>query len=247
MQNNLSTSNNPVFQNAVFQNPMFQNTVFQNPNAARAGGYVLLIAGLLVAVGLWFHPLPDHGFLERVSTLSSTPWWGVIHVAIAGGFVLCMLGSLLVLVAGRRDTGWFGMFNWGAITVGMNFFTGVSLINGYVMHPLTKHLSEPGAQIVFDAMNNLLVGYGWLGNPLFLLGLTGVTLLEALKPSFGLPRWFTIMGFIVTLLSWLRGVGSATGLYFLEFFIFANIPAFVWFAVYGAAMARWIQVNQRLE
>lgn len=39
------------------------------------------------------------------------------------------------------------------MTVGMLFFTGV-------------------------ALNRLLIGYGWLGNPLFLLGLTGIAALE---------------------------------------------------------------------
>lgn len=39
------------------------------------------------------------------------------------------------------------------------------------------------------------------------------------------------------LLSWLRGFGSATGLYFLEPFIMANIPAFLWLGDYGLRLA----------
>ena len=34
---------------------------FQQPGAADARGCVLIIAGLLVAVGLVFHPLPTRG------------------------------------------------------------------------------------------------------------------------------------------------------------------------------------------
>ena len=73
---------------------------FQQPGAAEAGGYVLIAAGLLVAVGLVFHPLPARGFAESPSVLEATPWWGLIHVAIAAGFGLCVLGGLLVLVSG---------------------------------------------------------------------------------------------------------------------------------------------------
>jgi hypothetical protein len=57
---------------------------FREAAAARAGGYVLAVAGLLVAAGLLFHPVPSGGFLEKPSVLEHTPWWGPIHVAIAG-------------------------------------------------------------------------------------------------------------------------------------------------------------------
>ena len=73
---------------------------FRDPSAARAGGYVLIVATVLVAVGLVFHPVPAGGFEEKPSVLANTPWWGPIHIAIAAGFVLVVLGSLLCLVAG---------------------------------------------------------------------------------------------------------------------------------------------------
>lgn len=38
---------------------------FRNPGAAQAGGYVLALAGVLVAIGLVFHPLPSGGFEEK--------------------------------------------------------------------------------------------------------------------------------------------------------------------------------------
>ena len=49
----------------------------------------------------------------------------------------------------------------------------------------------------------------------------------------GMNRATALFGLTVALLSWLRGVGSATGWYFLEPFIVANIPAFLWLAYYG--------------
>ena len=210
----------------------------RNPDAARAGGYVLAIAGVLVAIGLIFHPVPSGGFEERPSVLANTPWWGPIHVAIAAGFVLCALGSLLVLVAGGELTRpWFAAWSWGAMTVGMVFFTGVALINGWVMHYLTAHGAPTSVPLLYDAFNRLLLGYGWLGNPLFLAGLTGIATLEVRQRTVGMPAWLAWSGLVVVVLSWGRGIGSATGLYFLEPLIFANVPAFLWLGYYGHRVA----------
>jgi len=217
-----------------------QGKVFREPTAAEAGGYILALAGLLVALGLVFHPLPSGGFEEKPSILAETPWWGVVHVVIAIGFVLCVLGGLLVLVAGGLlMQRWPGALFWGALTVGMIFFTGVPLVNAWVMHFLSEHAVKGEGPLLFDAFNKLLVGYGWLGNPLFLFGLTGIALLELKHKTMGLPRWLSVLGLIFALLSWLRGIGSATGLYFLEPFVLANIPAFLWLGGYGLRIA-WV-------
>lgn len=211
---------------------------FRDPAAAEAGGYVFFVAGLLVAFGLVFHPLPVGGLEESASVLAETPLWGAIHVSIAIGFVLCTLGGLLILVAGGMGRGWTVPFSWGAIAVGMIFFAGVALINAWVMHFLSPLAARGEDRLLYDAFNRLLVGFGWLGNPLFLLGLTGVALVEVRQRPVHLPRWLAIFGLAVALLSWLRGIGSTTGLYFLEPFIMANIPAFLWLGVYGLRISR---------
>jgi hypothetical protein len=180
--------------------------------------------------------MPAGGFEEQSSVLAGTPWWGAIHVAIAFGFVLCVLGGLLMLVAGGMTTRrWTNALCWGAVTVGMVYFTGVSLINGWVMHSLASDVAE--VRPLYDAMNHLLVGFGWLGNPLFLVGLTGITMLELRYRLVEMSRPVVWFGVIVALLSWGRGVGSATGLYFLEPLILANIPAFLWLGYYGLLMS----------
>jgi len=210
----------------------------RNHDAARAGGYVLAVAGVLVAIGLLFHPVPAGGFEERPSVLMNTPWWGPIHIAIAAGFVLCLLGTLLILVAGGDLTHpWLAALSWGAMAVGMVFFTGVALINGWVMHYLTARGAPASDPLLYDAFNRLLLGYGWLGNPLFLAGLTGIAGLEVRRPTVRMPRWVAWGGLIVVTLSWGRGIGSATGWFFLEPFIFANVPAFLWLGYYGFRIA----------
>lgn len=212
---------------------------FRDPAAARAGGYVLLLATVLIAIGLLFHPVPAGGFEERPSVLQNTPWWGPIHVAIAAGFVLCVLGTLLMLVAGGSLTRtWTLALAWGAMTVGMIFFTGVALINGWVMHFLVGRGAPATDPVLYDAFNRLLIGYGWLGNPLFLAGLTMLAVTEARRPWSGQPRWLAWLGAVASVLSWGRGIGSATGLYFLEPLIFANIPAFLWLGYTGWFIAR---------
>ncbi len=211
----------------------------RNPDAARAGGYVLAVAGVLVAIGLLFHPVPSGGFEERASVLANTPWWGPIHIAIAAGFVLCVLGALLILVAGGDLTHpWPAALSWGAMTVGMTFFTGVALINGWVMHYLTAHGAPTSVPLLYDAFNRLLLGYGWLGNPLFLAGLTGIAVLELRYHVVQMSPVIAWAGLVVVVLSWGRGIGSATGLYFLEPLIFANVPALLWLAYYGLRVAR---------
>ena len=171
--------------------------------------------------------------------LASTPWWGPIHIAIAAGFVLCLLGSLLLLVAGGDLTNpWPAALSWGSMAVGMVFFTGVALINGWVMHYLTARGAPTSVPLLYDAFNRLLIGYGWLGNPLFLAGLTGLAALEVRSRTVGMPRGVAWAGLAFAVLSWGRGIGSATGLYFLESLIFANVPAFLWLGYYGLRVAR---------
>src|SRR5207248_7625432 len=96
---------------------------FREPGAARAGGYALALAGVLVATGLALHPLPSHGLFEQASVLASTPLWGPIHVAIAMGFTFCWLGGLLLLPAGGLLLRhWLGALPWGALPAGLSSF-----------------------------------------------------------------------------------------------------------------------------
>jgi len=123
------------------------------------------------------------------------------------------------------------------MTVGMVFFTGVALINGWVMHYLTAHGAPTAVPLLYDAFNRLLLGYGWLGNPLFLAGLTGIAALEVRYRTVRMPPALAWAGLVVVVLSWGRGIGSATGWYFLEPLIFANVPAFLWLGYYGVRVA----------
>ena len=211
----------------------------REPGAAQAGGYVLALACVLVAVGLVFHPPPSGGFEEKPSVLEGTPWWAAIHIAIAAGFVLCALGGFLMLFAGGKLTqSWLAALSWASIAVGMTFFTGVALVNGWVMHYLVEKKAPETEPLLYDAFNRLLIAYGWLGNPLFLVGLCGIAFLEVRQATFALPRWLAWVGLVSAILSWGRGIGSASGMYFLEPLIFANIPAFLWLGWYGLHIAR---------
>jgi hypothetical protein len=192
-----------------------------------------------VAVPLLVHPLPSGGFEEQASVLSTTPLWGLIHASIAIGCVLTALGALLVLAGGGPRRSALERMAWGAVAVGMVFFAGVALVNAWVMHPLAARSAvDPTSAALFAAFNDLLVGYGWLGNPLWLAGLTVLAWLEVRDARLGLPWWATLGGLVVVGLSWLRGVGSATGLTLLEPFILANVPAFAWLALVGWRITR---------
>jgi hypothetical protein len=128
---------------------------------------------------------------------------------------------------------WAGALGWAYVAVGMIFFSGVALINGWVMHYLSAHGAPARQPLLYDAFNRLLIAYGWLGNPMFLVGLNGIAILEVRHSTLGLPRWLELAGLAAAVLSWGRGIGSATGMYFLEPLIYANVPAFLWFGYYG--------------
>jgi hypothetical protein len=142
---------------------------------------------------------------------------------------------------GELTRPWPAALSWGAMAVGMVFFTGVALINGWVMHYLIDRGAPTSTPLLYDAFNRLLIGYGWLGNPLFLVGLTGVAALEVRYHTARMPVTLAWAGLVVVALSWGRGIGSATGLYFLEPLIFANVPAFLWLGYYGLRVAAGVR------
>ena len=133
---------------------------FREAGAARAGGYVIALASVLIVIGLIFHPLPSGGFEEKPSILQNTPWWGPIHIAIAAGFVLCVVGGMLMMFgAGILTRRWTGALSWAAITVGMMFFSGVALINGWVMHYLSNHGAPKTEPLIYTNVPAFL----WFG------------------------------------------------------------------------------------
>lgn len=60
---------------------------------------------------------------------------------------------------------------------------------------------------------------------------------EVRDRSWGLPRGVAWAALVFSIGAWGRGIGSATGLYFLEPLIFANIPAFLWLGSVGLRIA----------
>jgi hypothetical protein len=88
---------------------------FGDPPAAVAGGMTLVPAGVLAAAALLLHPLPSSGgFEESAGQLAGTPLWGAVHFAITAGFVLCLVGGLLVLISGGPMRTWPSRFAWAA-------------------------------------------------------------------------------------------------------------------------------------
>jgi hypothetical protein len=75
------------------------------------------------------------------------------------------------------------------------------------------------------------------GKPSVPLGLTGLAWLEVRAPAPLLTRPVAWFGLLVSVLSWGRGIGSATGWYFLEPLIYGNVPAFLWLGYYGMRIA----------
>jgi hypothetical protein len=67
--------------------------------------------------------------------------------------------------------------------------------------------------------------------------LTLLAAIEVRRPWVAMPRPLAWLGLVSSVLSWGRGIGSATGLYFLEPLIFANIPAFLWLGACGVLIA----------
>lgn len=66
----------------------------------------------------------------------------------------------------------------------------------------------------------------------------GASYVEVRFSSGLMPGWVAWLGLLAAVLSWGRGIGSATGLYFFEPLIFANVPAFLWLGYYGWRLSR---------
>jgi signal transduction histidine kinase len=135
----------PVFGSYAEVRPLFQRDQLWRVT----GSLVVIVLGLVVgtvALALWFTQTdPSHGYrtmrdplylmgglaelfwMLRVSdTLIDNPplpwpWWGVVTVLAAGGWLACM-GSFCVLIAGwsrRRPAIWFNRINWGLFVLGV--------------------------------------------------------------------------------------------------------------------------------
>jgi len=154
---------------------------FREPGAAQAGGWVLAIACVLVVIGLIFHPVPSGGFEEKPSVLQNTPWWGAIHVAIAAGFALCVLGGLLMLFAGGVRPAHLLLPALAAVPLGAY----VLIAESYRLKRLLAFMS-PGADLlgVNFQLNQSLLAFGSGG-------LWGVGLGEGRQKMFYLPAAHT--------------------------------------------------------
>lgn len=211
---------------------------FREPTCALVGGYAFAFAGIVEAVSLAMHPLPRQGFLEQFEVLEGSPQWGAIHIAITAGFAVCIIGGLLYLSAGGSLTRHpLLVIAWAGITVGLLFFSGTALINAFVMDDLARNVAAGHDRSVFDAFNNLLVGFGWIGDPLFLGGATALTFYELRYKFIGMPRFIAWIGFISVLIAWMRGP-AGWGLDFLRFSIMANVPLFLWLGYFGYCVAQ---------
>ena len=105
-----------------------------------------------------------------------------------------------LIVAAMFTRHWLNALFRGSLTVGMIYFTGVAMNNGWVMHELAPH--ESSHQVLYNTMNHLMIGFGWLGTPLFLFGLTGIAFLEIRHSGIGMSKWAASLGRTVAILSW---------------------------------------------
>ena len=168
----------------------------------------LLIGTALLGLGAAFHPMLAGDAAAQLRTISATPYWRPLHLAMLAGSGLVIAGVWVRLLTDR------GMPSplvaaLALITVGI----AINALNIAFMAGSGTHMAaafsrgQADIEMVFDATHPIGLMAARFGNFIVALGALALGVIESRDPT--RPRW-------LAWLAWLAAVGGFVGVFFFD-------------------------------
>ena len=143
----------------------------------RWSGLALLLAGLLIALPVPFHP--DNADPEAVIRAA----WVPVHSLIELGAILSLFGLVGLSIRYMEHLGWLGLMGFTLLFIGSGFFVGYVFVEAFVLPGIAV---SPGRQVVLDPAGPLVAF--WPPIP-HLVGILGGVLLGLSYIWLGYALW----------------------------------------------------------
>jgi len=168
----------------------------------------LLIGTALLGVGAIFHPMLAGDAAAQLRTISATPYWRALHLAMLAGSGLVIAGVWVRLVTDRATPAPL-VAALALITVGVALNAlNISFMAGSGTHMASLFAGgEPAMQSVFEATHPIGLMAARFGNFIVALGALVLGIVESRDAA--RPRW-------LAWLAWLAAAGGFVGVFFFD-------------------------------
>ena len=168
----------------------------------------LLIGTALLGVGAIFHPVLAGDAAVQLRTISATPYWRALHLAMLAGSGLVIAGVWVRLVSDRATPAPL-VAALALITVGVALNAlNIAFMAGSGTHMASRFaVGETAMQSVFEATHPIGLMAARFGNFIVALGALALGIVESRDAT--RPRW-------LAWLAWLAAAGGFVGVLFFD-------------------------------
>ena len=175
---------------------------------ARLFAIALLLGTALLGVGAALHPMLAGDATAQLRTISATPYWRALHLAMLGGSGLVIAGVWVRLVTDRGVPSpliaALALINVGVAINALN----IAFMAGSGTHMAALFASgQTEMQGVFEATHPIGLMAARFGNFIVALGALALGVIESRDPA--RPRW-------LAWLAWLAAAGGFIGVFFFD-------------------------------
>ena len=198
-----------------------------------AAGTLLVIGGLLLALGLVMHPPPGATPAENAAIIANTPNWAVVHFMIAASFLF--LGAAAIIITGQGRAGALNPGLWALAAVSFIAFGAVVIAEVTTIPALIDAVQKGSATetAIFNAFNAFVGGAAMLAVTIFLLSFTVIAFIDHRSKQVVPQPMISVLGSVASFAGFLGAVGPDFGYVVLAPLFFANIFAALYFAYFG--------------
>ena len=175
---------------------------------ARLLAIALLLGTALLGVGAALHPMLAGDAAEQLRTISATPYWRSLHLAMLAGSGLVIAGVWVRLVADRGAPSPL-IAALALITVGVaiNALNIVFMAGSGTRMAALFANGQTEVQSVFDATHPIGLMAARFGNFIVALGALALGAIDSRDPT--RPRW-------LAWLAWVAAAGGFIGVFFFD-------------------------------